>query len=287
MAIIDSINTLLGQQKILLDRFTSKEWVEKLENTISGIKTKVDAAISPNDILTKMLYVSTSAGDEKNIGDKNNPLKTIKAAIDLIPINGCGEIILLNTSDKFHTAQIFLIDSDIIIKNKTIIIKNEEGVASKNIIKFGYSSDKLIPYKFKLESNINLSFNSVDIQSASILAPDKARIGTELIASESIIELNNVFGVINFFNSTLTINDFNLINSNAAGFSDVGISVVGSIIKQIVENKYLAYVIHGIFKISSINNNITNSKHVSVNISDLVKDVDSNTSMITFIPSGI
>jgi len=286
MPIIDSINTLLTQQKTLLDRFTSKSWVEKLETTISDIKVKFESAITPNDVLNKTLYVSISGGNDMNDGSVDHPLKTIKTAIDLIPVSGYGKIILLNNNDPSHTAQTFSIDSDIIIKNKTIIIENEIGMKFNNRIKFGYSSEDLISYKFKLESNVHLSFTSVDIQSAVISDHDKSRMGIKTTDADikSIIELNNAFGVINFFKSNLTINDYNFINSN--GFSDIGISVVNSNVNCSSNAKYLLYADCGMFKVSSINN-ILKQAAVEVNITNLVKDKDPNTSLITFIPSSV
>jgi len=288
MSIIDSINTLVTQQRSLLSKFSSSEWVTNLETTISEIKTKVNTAISVNDVLNKTIYVSTSAGIDTNSGtSRTSPLKTIKAAIDLIPINGSADIILLVDDNATKSGQTFNIDSDITIKNQTIVIKNEVGMANKNTIQFmhdsAYSSFKVI-----LKSNTNLSFEDVIIKTSTLTPSELASLGVSKSESNSSFKLeDDVFGAVRFKACQIFINDYNLFSSTT--YSDISISLINSNLKQNKDLSYYAYIQGGFFKFSVVGttNSIKNYSDADVNLSTLIKDIHPNNSFITYIPSTI
>ena len=279
MSIIDSINTLVTQQRSLLSKFSSSEWVTNLETTISEIKTKVNTAIS--------VYVSTSAGIDTNSGtSRTSPLKTIKAAIDLIPINGSADIILLVDDNATKSGQTFNIDSDITIKNQTIIIKNEVGMENKNTIQFmhdsAYSSFKVI-----LKSNTNLSFEDVIIKTSTLTPSELASLGVSKSESNSSFKLeDDVFGAVRFKECQIFINDYNLFSSTT--YSDISISLINSNLKQNKDLSYYAYIQGGFFKFSVVGPaTVKNYSDADVNLSTLIKDIHPNNSFITYIPSTI
>lgn len=281
MSIADSIDKLLTQQSDLLSKFTSSEWVNKLQNSILEIKNNINSALTP-ELFSKTLYVSTFSGNDLNTGTLEKPLKTIKSAIDLIPINGYGEIILLVKpigTGIGRTAQSFPIDSDIEITNKTIVIRNEDLRTVHNTIQFNHNTSDLSSYKLVLKANVNLTFKELNITTSSLSLAEKSDRTKTVVDADAIIKADNSFGVVNFNNCAINIYDYNFLTST---YSELTVSLINSSIKQNF-NKYLAYLEGGIFKFPLINTKVNDPDNITIDVSNLVHDVYSNQTMITYL----
>ena len=79
----------------------------------------------------RTFYVDAENGNDNNTGSSSAPFKTIKKAVDSVPVGGYG-VIYLSTDNN-------IIDNDIVMINKTIIIKgdlidaNSTNPAIKNV----------------------------------------------------------------------------------------------------------------------------------------------------------
>jgi len=100
----------MGQNKTLMKR-ADGTWSDG--GVGSGLDADLIHGLTLTENMDKTFYVDAGNGNDDNDGSKDKPFKTLKKAIDSIPVGGCGEIYLLGSED-------FIIDDNIFIKNKLI-----------------------------------------------------------------------------------------------------------------------------------------------------------------------
>ena len=107
----------------------------------------------------RVFYVDASSGSDTNDGSSANPFKSIKKAIDSIPIGGVGFIYL-------EGGQTFEIESNIYIHNKYIQIYSSDINNKPTIIFTSYlaSDGRNRLYRINTYGAVNLYFGYVKIQ---------------------------------------------------------------------------------------------------------------------------
>ena len=136
---------------------------------VAGFRKKVwDDVGGALGQFNRTFYVDAENGDDNNDGSSSTPFKTIKKAVNNIPIGGYGEIYLKTPNN--------IIDSDITLKNKTIIISgiyidsDSEEPAIKNVC---YEDDYgNATYGF-VTTNSYLEFSNLTIRTADYVNTDK------------------------------------------------------------------------------------------------------------------
>jgi len=106
----------------------------------------------------RTFYVDADNGDDNNDGSSNNPFKTIKKAVDSVPIGGYGSINVAYGS--------YIINAGIAVINKVIIIAGQlDGDGNKPTITFTESSSA-----GQLE-NFHLTNSSIVFQNFELILP--------------------------------------------------------------------------------------------------------------------
>ena len=67
----------------------------------------------------EIFYVDVENGNDNNDGSSSAPFKTIRRAVNSVPVGGNADIILLGSSDPSNPKQ-FLIDANLSVKNKRL-----------------------------------------------------------------------------------------------------------------------------------------------------------------------
>ncbi|MEO2220059.1 MAG: hypothetical protein ABGW55_00685 [Nitrosopumilus sp.] len=139
--------------------------IQITQNFSSQLKTINNALYTG---MNRTFYVDAINGDDNNPGTNDAPFKTIKKAIDSVPVGGFGTIILQNS-------QTHIINTWIEVKNKSIYFRSKDatstlGSADSNspIILFDDNGTKL--------TGRILTWNST-IQIAGYVHPVKIQLG--------------------------------------------------------------------------------------------------------------
>lgn len=82
---------------------TLENWRANAEDIQNGIPR----------LWNRTIYVDQLGGDDANDGSENSPVQTLQRAVDLIPVGGIGEIILLSD---------YTLESNVNIQNKIVTI---------------------------------------------------------------------------------------------------------------------------------------------------------------------
>lgn len=114
--------------------------IATFEHKRAGIDAAVLAALQALPANTRTYYVSALTGNDSAAGTQQAPLKTLKQAIDRVPVGGFSDIYL--ASGEEH-----LVDSQITVANKVVIV-GAYGQGAHPVL-------KSVPY---VESGMNLCY---------------------------------------------------------------------------------------------------------------------------------
>jgi len=147
--------------------------INAVNSAIENMQNQVDNFLAGAETTIKgwwnsVFYVDAVNGDDNNDGSSSAPFKTIKKAVDSIPVGGMGAIYLKTIGN--------VIDSDIFAVNKTIIISgilidsSSTEPAIKNLSyvdKYGNAT-----YGFII-NNCYLEFSNLTIRTADFVDSSK------------------------------------------------------------------------------------------------------------------
>lgn len=253
MSINSSLNNLIEQQSKLLNLFNTNEtrWNSLVETTITDIKSSYRNLESNG--FYKTVYVNSSTGSDNNIGSLEFPFKSIKAAVDSIPIGAQAEIHL-------SAGLNFIIDTDITITNKVINFVSSNN--NEATIKFNYmkvfniktSEYRWTTNRFIIGQLATLGFNSVNIETMQLAASDQndPTVPNGIDYSMSVISPINSNGFIYFNDSYIELKSFDLLSINSASIMNLAFtnSIIKKNISSISNKAYLCRLLTGHLNLS-------------------------------------
>ncbi len=159
----------------------------------------------------KMFYVDATNGDDLNDGSNANKFKTLKKAIDSIPIGGVGFV--------YITPEEHILTDNISVKNKTLKIRGLSGVATIR------STSKVIGslnYKNGFVFGGSCSFASYDV---NYISDEKADVSLGWNSGAKSVLMSDSSYPCNL--SVYIVNSNIVLNSTDAQFAKFGSSSFG------------------------------------------------------------
>ena len=186
--------------------------------------------VNVNSAMNRTYYVDAVNGSDNNDGSSTAPFKTIKKAVDSVPVGGWGEI-------RLTAGQIHRIDADIYTANKTILFLTK-GFDSANfannawIENVGYTNPNNASHGF-IQRGGKMYFYYVNIRTANYVDSTKPLSIWEGLFKRWDLTSVNAY----FFASIIELGDTDLIRTASGAHGLVDLYFYNCNIKQVGANR--------------------------------------------------